>query len=536
MKRLFLFFASCFVVTFLSAQELVFPKGTYGIDHNKKLVVVPGHVSRDEESVTLNGESYRLYRSNLPVITIETDGPIVNTPAVHGTISVADTSGYVIQMHAGFKIRGTSSQLYDKKSYRVELWSDSTGLTMADTTFLGLRSDDDWNLEAMWTEPLRLRNKVANDLWREMYHLPYLETEPEALPGVRMEYVDVFLNGDYIGIYTLTERLDRKQLGLKKYNGTIRGVLYKGNGDGAPSFDSLPDYDNMLDTWDNFEWVYPNESDTVIDWSQLYSFVNFVINSSDNVFYSQYPALFDVQNAIDYYLFINVLSAIDNMGRNTFIARYKKSSVFFYAPWDLDAIIGLDADGHQNNETVGLKSNGFYDRLIFDCNTNGFATQLQTRYNDLRLGFFTQSHFMDMFQREYEFLLDNGAYERESEAWPDFVVDEGQLGYISEWLASRFEYLDMMFNDNCGSWGEEEDLESARLEVFPNPTQGKINIRFAEVEMVAIQLYDMKGRLVYSFTTDDRFTSLSVASYPLGIYTLVVNGNGWQQVEKVVLQ
>ena len=96
--------------------------------------------------------------------------------------------------------------------------------------------------------------------------------------------------------------------------------------------------------------------------------------------------------------------------------------------------------------------------------------------------------------------------------------------------------LRMMFNDNCGSWGEEEDLESARLEVFPNPTQGTINIRFAEVEMVAIRLYDMTGRLIYSYTTDDRLSSLSVASYPLGIYTLVVNGNGWQQVEKVVLQ
>ena len=52
----------------------------------------------------------------MPLITITTDGPIVNSPAVHGLINVADADGNVITMHAGFKIRVTSSQQYDKKS------------------------------------------------------------------------------------------------------------------------------------------------------------------------------------------------------------------------------------------------------------------------------------------------------------------------------------------------------------------------------------------------------------------------------------
>ena len=99
----------------------------------------------------------------------------------------------------------------------------------------------------------------------------------------------------------------------------------------------MPDYDNTLDTWSNYEWVYPNESDTAINWNHLYSFTNFVMNASDNVFYSQYSAQFDKDNAIDYYLFINSLMAMDNMGRNLFVARYKKSSTYMYLPWDLDA-------------------------------------------------------------------------------------------------------------------------------------------------------------------------------------------------------
>ena len=389
--------ALLFAVNHTMAQDTKL-EGIYGIDHEKRIVVATGKLPEGmkpyKETLQLRGEEYTCYRSEMPLITIQTDGPIVNSPAVHGTISVADANGNVIVMHAGFKIRGTSSQQYDKKSYRVELWADETGTEMMDTTFLGLRSDDDWNLEAMWSQPLRLRDKVANELWMEMYQLPYAVSEPEALPGIRMKYADVFINDSYVGVYALTERMDRKQLKLRKFNGEIRGVLYKGNGDGAPTFESLPAYDNTSDTWDNYEWVYPNEDEATKNWSHLYSFTNFVMNASDNVFFSQYAAQFDKNNAIDYFLFINALKAMDNMGRNLFLARYKKTGTYFYLPWDLDAIWGLDTDGNQTHFSGGLKSNGFFDRLMSDCTTNGFVASAQTRYNALRNSVLTQDHIM----------------------------------------------------------------------------------------------------------------------------------------------
>ena len=359
----------------------------------------------------------------MPTVTILTDGPIVNTPAVHGTITVDDHNGTMIVMHAGFKIRGTSSQQYDKKSYRVELWADATGAEMADTTFLGMRSDDDWNLEAMWAQPLRLRDKVANQLWMEMYQLPYLENEPEALPGIRMEYVDLYLNNEYKGVYALTERMDRKQLGLRKYNGNLRGMLVKGNGPGAPTFESLPDFDNTSDTWDNYEWVYPNECDTAIDWSYLYNFTNFVMNASDMAFNFQYNTVFDVNNAVDYFLFINVIKAMDNMGRNLFVARYKKSSELMYMPWDLDAVLGLDTDGQQQSDATGIMTNGFFDRMMDDCSDSGFVAKAQIRYAALRNTVLTREHIMELVQAQYDALLENGAYDREHEAWPEFTVN-----------------------------------------------------------------------------------------------------------------
>ena len=541
MRKLTLIVILVFASVAMRAQEL---DKMYGIDYEKKIVVATGRLPEDmkpyKEPMEMKGETYTYYRSEMPLITITTDGPIVNSPAVHGVINVADADGNVITMHAGFKIRGTSSQQYDKKSYRVELWADETGAEMADTTFLGLRSDDDWNLEAMWAQPLRLRDKVANELWMEMYQLPYAESEPDALPGIRMVYADLFINDEYLGVYALTERMDRKQLALRKYNGTLRGLLYKGNGSGAPTFESLPDYDNTIDTWDNYEWVYPNESDTAIDWNHLYSFTNFVMNASDNVFYSQYSAQFDKENAIDYYLFINSLMAMDNMGRNLFLARYKKSSTYMYLPWDLDAIWGLDTDGNKTYNTGGLKSNGFYDRLTQDCNNNGFVASAKTRYNTLRGDILTTEHIMEVVQNQYDELVESGAYEREHEAWPTFTVDESQLEYMRNWLDNRFHYLDGEINAGCGTWSVEvpEPVEGPTqfVEVFPNPAKDRINVRFAETSESFVRLYDMMGRLVYSNIVSAQAIVISTQGLSQGIYTLVTNVDGKQQVDRVVVE
>ena len=488
--------------------------------------------------VALGMVGFACAQATLPTVTITTDGPIVNSPAVHGVITVDDHNGTVIEMHAGFKIRGTSSQQWEKKSYRVELWTDETGTEMADTTFLGMRSDDDWNLEAMYNQPLRLRNKIANELWREIYTLPYQASEPEAASSVAMEYVDVYVNGTHMGVYALSERVDRKLLGLRKYNGNLRGLLVKGNGPGNASFEDLPDYDNTLDEWGQFEWVYPNEADTAIDWSGLYSFVNFVINSTNNAFNFQYSTMFEEDNAIDYYLFINAIGALDNMDRNTFIARQKKTSAYFYVPWDLDAILGNDNDGNHAESVDGLHSNGFFNRLLQDCSANGFASKAQTRYNALRESTLTKEYIMELIQAQYDALVECGAYEIEHEVWPEFEVDPSEIDYIAQWLEARLNWLDIEINSACGTWGEDEMAESSGVEVFPNPAKDQLFVRFAEPisEEVCVRLYDMTGRLVYSSTGSEQVLSISTETFSSGIYTLLIHHHENLIHERIIIQ
>ena len=57
----------------LSAQRIEWPEGTFGMDKAKKIIVVTGKENATETCV-VEGETYRLYRTTLPVINITTDG------------------------------------------------------------------------------------------------------------------------------------------------------------------------------------------------------------------------------------------------------------------------------------------------------------------------------------------------------------------------------------------------------------------------------------------------------------------------------
>ena len=554
------FFTLFFIITAVvwgSAQNTTAKKGSWGVDHEKRIIVINDMSMKSattlnlDETYTLekplkkgeaitaynsNGDEYRAYLSTLPIITITTDGEIVNSPAVHGIVTVNDGDS-VLTVHAGLKIRGTSSQQYDKKSYRLELWRDSTGTVAADTILLGLRNDDDWNLEAMTNQPLRLRNKVANELWQELYTLPYLDSLDNTFnvhPSIRMAYADVYLNNSYIGIYTLTERIDRKQLGLKKYSTKIRGLLVKGNGTGAPSFETLPSYTNTSDTWDNFEWVYPNEADSLIDWSGVFSIVNFVKNASNNVFNSQYASVFDRDNLINYYLFINTLGAADNMARNIFLARYNRTGTFFYVPWDLDAILGIDSNGDETNITTDLRTNGLYTRLLSACSSGSFTELMQNRYTELRASILTTDYLMEKINEQYNYLNDNGAYAREAEAWSDFSLNPNELNRISTWLNNRFTYLDNELFLDCGTIGIDETTDNI-IKVYPNPANDIIHIEKDNSDFVTIRLFDMTGRAVLETSGSGSTIHVSTASLPTGLYTLVMNANEWHKTDKITI-
>ncbi len=542
---IFLFFIS--IVTFSQNVNIVADNGKFIIDEDLKLIVCNKNVTAYNDlsttsslTIELNGNSYtfntvpnklengkpynvtlsstvfQLYFSKLPLLNIDTSNEIQDEPKVLANLKLTDTSNSeAILSYCGIELRGGFSQSYPKKSYDIELWKDQTGDNSKKESFLNMRKDDDWILISMYNEPLRIRNMINHKLWREIHTPYYIEQENKAFAGIRTEYIELAINNEYMGIYALGEQIDKKQLQLKKYKTSIKGELYKGISWGdAVTFSNLENYNNNSRIWSGFETKYPKESD-ITNWDNLYNFVDFVINSSDEDFQNTIHDKFQMHNAIDYFIFLNLLRATDNTGKNIYIAKYNENEPYFYAPWDLDGTHGIIWNGERRNKTDDILSNDLYNRL-FD--TFFFNKAAAKRWFELRDNSVLEtSHLVDNISKSYNFLLENGNYERETLKWGAASIDLSNLDYTYTWLANRLNFLDVYFGGNLLGVPE-NSIPTNNITVSPNPINSTFKIKTTH-HISSYKIYDSRGKLVKNELSYDN-EEIHIENLSSGIYFL----------------
>ncbi len=569
---LFIFFCILFEIVYSQNNAVQFDKNCFNIDITKKLILINQDVEQlnslftePKESfisneinysfitpvtefetgkaykvIDNNNEYYDLYFTELPVINIFTENTIVDEPRVYAYFSISESNGNYIENAIGIEFRGGSTQYFPKKSFRIEFWNDSLGNETEDICLLGMRSDDDWNLQAMYNEPLRIRSKVNYDLWKSIDALYYSEDEPEAINGVNQEFIELFLNNEYKGVFALSERVDRKQLKLKKYkDGEIRGELYKGVGWGASTFTYLPYYNNNSELWSGLQYEYPDEE---INWSNIYELVNFVINEDSLTFYETYENEFNIDNAVNYFIFLNLLRATDNTGKNIFIAKYNHDEPYFYVPWDLDGTFGIIWNGTKEDITNDIFLNGLYERLILDDRENGFLEKLKNRWNELRINTITLTSIIEAFNEQFQYLKSNGVYEREVKAWPACMYyDENNMDYTIEWIEKRLNYLDKVFNDPSliTTISEHKLGNETGIKIYPNPASNFVYFNTSENNSVVerITMYNMAGGAVVINCTSENKGMLDVSKLENGVYLVAAElKNGYKKVEKLLIK
>jgi spore coat protein CotH len=375
----------------------------------------------------------------------------------------------------------------------------------------------------MANEPLRMNEKTSFDIWRKVNTLYYQSSEIDAVNSCRMKYAELFLNGEYRGIYCVSESVDRKQLKLKKYSDDkgIRGELYKSSGWGPTTFASCPPYDNNSFWWTNssghgYECIYPNEVNP--DWKDLHDFVYFVIYSSDADFYAQYPRYFNVNNAIDYFIFLNFARAEDNKGNNLYVAGYDKDEPYFYVPWDVDATFGNGWEGVKRDITNDILSNGFFNRLLKDDSDNDFKERLKIKWRQLRNDWLTVRGLMNLFHENYDYLLQNGVYEREELTWHEkdkYQFDPQYIGYMEEWITKRLQFLDDAFDAETAIQGVEKHITH-----YP----------------CHIQIYNLNGQLLKTLYATNPEDKLLHSNLKQGIYFVRFRNVNVNMVKKAIVR
>lgn len=479
----------------------------------------------DEPSAT-----FVLYFTQLPLIKIVAPQEIGDS-YIYSDLTLVETNQNVMNLEIKIRLRGGSSLVSDKKSYRVELF-DIAGDSSVTHSLLGMRNDDDWNLQSAYNEPLRIRSKSNNEFWKKVHTLYYQELEPEAKSGITSEYAEMFLNDEYKGLYLLTERVDRKLMKLKKYNGAVRGQLYKGaEVDSATNFLGAPQYDNTITEWSGFELDYPDE---IIDWSYLFSFINFVATSSNLSLFAAVPDLLYLENLADFHIVMNLIGAANNLTTNLFIAKYKSNEPYYYVPWDLDATMGL-----ASANTDEIYKNGLIERLEHDCSSGGFDEILKYRWNLLYNNIISLDTIMKIYEQNYNYLLNNGVYEREAIAWDGFVYDENNYTFISNWLSNRLPYLNDYFNLPCNPVEIQENTNNNTISIYPNPATNYAVLRITEQQKNSFEnlsIININGQTVFEKTlNDDTEILISTKHLNNGIYLVVLKGNNEIQTKKLII-
>lgn len=391
------------------------------------------------------------------------------TNAIVDIISPEDTktSTPLMKLYAKVKWRGGTSNRdgIHKRNYHVKfLTADGK---KQEYKLFGMRKDDSWLMGAANNDLSRIRNRAAMNIWNEFAVKPYYaDREPKAKTGTSGQFVEVFLNNRYMGIYDLSENIDRSLTKVKKLSTdddgtvTVHGQLWKTKGFYITSFGEYPDYDSMSETWGDFETKYPDLSDmSLLDYSTLYDFVRYVNVADVDDFNAHISEYVDMPVLIDYFMFVNVIAAVDNYtGKNVFWACYDKQEEkkLTILPWDLDCTVGryfqpggidpylLEPTTHDDTYWANLL---FY--RLDSCETAPFHQQVLARYKELRKTYLSYENISSHYTRLMDMLTKSGAYARETERWSgdtdlfgqtlDFAAERD---FITNWLKVRLETFD----------------------------------------------------------------------------------------------
>ena len=454
-----------------------------------------------EKTFQLNdtlSETVTVHFTSLPIIQIQSEN--ISTDFSNGYLLFYDPADSVpLAFDIDVRWRGATTLARPKKSYAVKL-KDAKGEKL-NHSFLGLRSDNSWILDAMSIDKARMRNRISTDLWNDFSTASYIRAfEPTALNGTRGQFVEVFYNHRYQGVYCMTEKIDRKQLQLRKFkNGQMRGVLYKTN-----KWNTLvatsPIPSNAQSIWNGIEISYPNlEDGEPVDWSPLLQIMDFLTNSSASELRRELPQRIDLDVWRDYFLFIELLLAEDNDCKNQCVYFYdatNSSSLFGIAPWDLDHSWGRD---YQGNALEANKNFLLYNRVHTCLRTYyGSYNYVKERYQELRTNELRTDSLKARFHRVFQLYRENQVDEREELRWngqDDIVLDfDAEEEYIQQWIDQRLAYLDAKY-DFDEELGIRQTMASASPYYTIRISKGMLHIQATKSGQ--LQISNLQGNDVY---------------------------------------
>lgn len=505
-----------------------------------------------------DGISQAFSSSNLPIAVIRTGGKtIVDEPKVMVDLGIIDNGPGVrnnvtdpynnYNAKAGIEIRGSSSQMFPKKQYGVELW-DANGKDI-DQAILGMPEESDWVFFAPYNDKSLMRDALAYRLGRSMGRY-----------ASRSRYFELVIDNEYKGIYLLLEKVKRgpDRVPIDKLEPTENSgdestggyivKLDKSTGSGGAGFTSTyPPPHRSGNQSVYFQYEYPSPENIS---SAQKTYIAGEVKKFEDVLngpeyadpVNGYEKYIDIASFVDFFIINEASKNPDGYRLSTFLYKEKDSDggkIFMGPFWDFNLAFG----------NVDYCTKGGTQGLVIDFNTtcptdfwlipfwweklwndSAFRTKLAARWQFLRENSFataTVHNYIDSVAT----VLKSEAAPRNFQKWPvlgTYVWPNSYVGstydqevtFLKNWVSARFAWLDTKFAYELTGT---HDL-FAPVTAFPNPASSGVTFRYQlkESGTTSFHLFDALGRSValqtQSNDVGEHDTTVPVAALTPGPY------------------
>ena len=425
-------------------------KSNYHIAINN-MFITDDLISNNEtiDFIIYNDRSYNEYHltcTTLPLMNINYDGVelFVDDQPMNLVLfdNQKETINRVVTSLGNVRIRGRMTSNFDKQSMRIKLL-ENDWWTERKENLLGLRYDGDWILYAGYNDVDKIRNVFSMNLWNNSCAS---NNALKTNTGTEYKYLELFINGSYYGLYALSYPIDKKQLNLKDSDGLYQPYNHQLEGD---------------ITYDNYDKVVSNMVlKNGYDHGLLFNYYESLFKSYKEENIESIKELIDEDNAIDYFIFNNIVQGKDNASesiKNIKICIKKIDGKYkcLYIPWDYDLSFGNVSNYDHKNYTDNYVYDSTYNVVHINSPINmlimlGDAStkdKLTKRYKELRTKQYSNDSINKIIDEYENDIYGSGAYFREMKKWPDgsYTDDEYNLNKFRNYVINRLEYLDTYF-------------------------------------------------------------------------------------------
>ena len=409
----------------------------------------------------------------LPQFVVESEETIVDEPKVNARLTVDVQEDRIFDGNIAIEFRGaTSQQIFPKKSFGFET-RDAMNEDL-DTTFFDMPEEEDWILNGPYSDKTFIRNVLIYDFAREMGQY-----------ASRTELVELTVNGEYLGIYVLMEKLkrDNNRIDISKLNpdensgeDLTGGYILKidkveGNnlGDGYNALNSFnsriapPSASGDI----RFLYEYPDAEDIT---SEQKTYIQDYMHAFEAALNGPefmdeengYAAYINVESFIDFFLLNEVSRNVDGYRLSTFMHKDKNGKLNMGPIWDFNIAFGNanyctgpDTDGwmYRFNEYCPgdfWLAPFWWGRLLEDP---AYVDQLKNRWSMIRASVLSRAAVEDKIDSYSNQLVRSGAvfYNDQkwgvigTEVWPNNFVGatyDDEVQYLKSWLLNRIDWMD----------------------------------------------------------------------------------------------